>query len=128
MWRNFKYLIMAFEQKEGQGSLFKNEKGNDRQPDYRGRIMIGGTVYEIAAWERTSRNGASYLSLQAQLPREQAAAPQGGAPAYQAPSYQAPAYQAPVYQAPQSSAPAPQAPFPTDEFPGGGEPVEDLPF
>lgn len=118
MWRNFKYIIMAFEQKEGQGSLFKNEKGNDRQPDYRGRIMIGGTVYEIAAWERTSRNGASYLSLQAQLPREQAAAPQGGAPAYQVP----------VYQAPQSSAPAPQAPFPTDEFPGGGEPVEDLPF
>lgn len=61
---------MAYEHKEGQGSLFKNEKQNDRQPDYKGTIVIGGTTYEIAAWEKTSRNGMSYMSLQAALPRE----------------------------------------------------------
>lgn len=61
---------MAYEHKEGQGSLFKNEKQNDRQPDYKGTIVIGGTTYEIAAWEKTSQRGSKFLSLQAQLPRE----------------------------------------------------------
>jgi len=61
---------MAYEHKEGQGSLFKNEKQNERQPDYKGTIVIGGTAYEIAAWEKTSQRGSKFLSLQAQLPRE----------------------------------------------------------
>ena len=70
---------MAYEHKEGQGSLFKNDKQNDRQPDFKGTIMIGGTTYEIAAWNRTSQNGREYLSLQASLPRQNDAAPhQGG--------------------------------------------------
>lgn len=66
---------MAYEHKEGQGSLFKNDKQNDRQPDYKGTIVIGGTTYEIAAWEKTSRNGMSYMSLQAALPRERQSQP-----------------------------------------------------
>lgn len=69
---------MAYEHKEGQGSLFKNDKQNDRQPDFKGTIMIGGTTYEIAAWSRTSQNGREYLSLQAGLPRQNDAAPQQG--------------------------------------------------
>lgn len=67
---------MAFELKEGQGTLFKNEKQNDRQPDYKGTILIGGTTYEIAAWEKTSQRGTTFLSLQASLPRENASRPQ----------------------------------------------------
>jgi len=62
---------MAYEHKEGQGSMFQNEKQNDRQPDYKGSIVIEGKTYEIAAWARTSQRGTKYLSLQASLPREQ---------------------------------------------------------
>ena len=105
---------MAFEQKEGQGSLFKNDKGNDRQPDSRGRIMIGGTVYEIAAWERTSKNGTSYLSLQAQLPREQSAQSQSATPPFQHSQVSAP--------------PAYAAPFPTPQSEGMQDVEDDLPF
>ena len=61
---------MAYEHRDGQGSMFRNEKQNERQPDYRGTIVINGTTYEIAGWERTSKRGSSYISLQASLPRE----------------------------------------------------------
>lgn len=57
---------MAYQHKEGQGSLFKNEKQNERQPDLRGSIMIKGVTYNISAWNRTSQNGRQYLSLQAE--------------------------------------------------------------
>lgn len=94
---------MAYELKEGQGSLFKNEKQNDRQPDFRGHIMVGGTIYDVAGWQRTSQNGKEYISLQAALPRERTDAP--------AQQYQAPA-----------PAPAPSA----DDF--KETVVDDLPF
>lgn len=101
---------MAFEHKEGQGSLFKNEKLNDRQPDFKGTIMIQGVTYEIAAWEKTSQRGTKFLSLQASLPRdrqEQAPQPRQAAPTYRAPEPE------PMYE-----------PAPAFEQ----EPFEDLPF
>lgn len=61
---------MAFEHKEGQGSIFRNEKQNDRQPDYKGTIVIGGTTYEIAGWVKKSQKGTSYMSLQASVPKK----------------------------------------------------------
>ena len=61
---------MAYELKEGQGTLFKNEKQNDRQPDLKGTILIGGKTYEVAAWEKTSKRGDVFLSLRASLPKE----------------------------------------------------------
>lgn len=104
---------MAYEHKEGQGSLFKNEKQNDRQPDYKGTIVINGTTYEVAAWERTSQRGSQYLSLQAGLPKErdarQAGAGQRGQDRPQ-----------PQYDR--------QAPMPSaDDMPDFGQ-AEDLPF
>ena len=96
---------MAYEHKEGQGSLFKNEKANDRQPDFKGTILIGGVTYEVAAWERRSQKGTQYFSLQASLPRER--------------TEQQP--QQPVYHAP---TPQPQQ---VEEFPVAPE-YEDLPF
>ena len=104
---------MAYEHKEGQGSLFKNEKQNDRQPDYKGTILINGVTYEVAAWERTSQKGMQYLSLQAALPREK---PQ---PAPSAPQYNS-----------TPAAPAYSAPAPTiGDIPAfGGNDEEDLPF
>jgi len=80
---------MAYVQKDGGGSLFKNDKqGNEKRPDYRGDLMIGGQLYEIAAWEKQGARGA-FFSLSAKLkqsdgPREQmpqkASAPDDGIP------------------------------------------------
>jgi hypothetical protein len=56
---------MAFELRDGQGTLFKNDKqGNDRRPDYRGELNIGGTIYRISAWVKVGRKG-KYMSLAA---------------------------------------------------------------
>lgn len=105
---------MAFEHKEGQGTLFKNDKQNDRQPDFKGTINIGGVTYEIAAWQKSSQRGGSFLSLQASLPREKSE----GAPSQQ---YQKPA-----------PAPAPSfqqmPPMPSEEPFYGNPDDEDLPF
>ncbi len=47
------------------GVLFKNEnKANDRQPDYNGRLDIEGTEIKLAAWVRTAKStGKKFLSL-----------------------------------------------------------------
>lgn len=57
---------MAYVPKEGSGSLFKNDKGdNPARPDYRGDIMLGGVVYEISGWIKPLPTDASkkFLSL-----------------------------------------------------------------
>jgi uncharacterized protein (DUF736 family) len=57
--------------REGQGSLFRNElKDSDKQPDYRGSLMIGGKVWEIAGWKKEGKKG-TFLSLKAQEQRQQ---------------------------------------------------------
>lgn len=95
---------MAYEHKEGQGSLFKNGKQNDRQPDYKGTIVIAGKTYEVAAWERTSQRGTSYLSLQASEPRVRGEQRSNSVPS-----------------------PVPVPPPPTEEFQSTDD-LEDLPF
>lgn len=52
--------------------MFCNEKQKDRQPDYKGTIVIEGISYEISAWEKTARSGKVYLSLLASESREKA--------------------------------------------------------
>lgn len=65
---------MAYEPKDGSGSLFKNDKGdNPNRPDYRGDIMIEGVVYSLSAWIKEGQKG-KFMSLSAQ-PKE-APAPQ----------------------------------------------------
>lgn len=146
---------MAYQHKEGQGSLFKNEKQNERQPDFRGSIMIKGVTYNISAWNRTSQNGRQYLSLQAEeqngdaRPNYNGGAGYGSQPGGYGPS--GPGYGAPAggtgYGAPGSgygapmSAPGPQAGYsaPRSGYgaPGSGFdsapadndiPENDLPF
>jgi len=128
-----KYSEMAYQQKEGQGSLFKNDKQNDRQPDFRGTILIKGVTYNISAWNRTSQNGREYISLQAEEKTQDSA--QGGyqqrqsyqqKPAYQAPPFHSPDSPAPSYQAP--SYPGPVAPAPTMEDLPPFADEDDLPF
>ena len=45
------------------GALFKNDKENDRQPDFRGTINVGGTDYQLAAWIKQSEKVGKYFSL-----------------------------------------------------------------
>ena len=61
---------MAYEQKEGQGALFKNtEKKSEKHPDYRGDITIGGAKFWLAAWIKEGKNG-KYMSVNA-TPKEE---------------------------------------------------------
>ena len=137
---------MAYQHKEGQGSLFKNEKQNERQPDFRGSIMIKGVTYNISAWNRTSQNGRQYLSLQAEeqngdaRPNYNGGAGYGSQPSGYGPSgsgYGAPGsgYGAPTsapgpqagYGAPRSGYGAPGSGF--DSAPADNDiPENDLPF
>lgn len=54
---------MAFELREGQGTLFKNDnRTSDNQPNARGEALINGVLYEISAWTKDGRKG-KYQSL-----------------------------------------------------------------
>ena len=65
---------MAFELKEGQGTLFKNDKkGNDKAPDYRGELSLAGEMFKIAGWLKDGKNG-KWMSLKAE-PKDQDARP-----------------------------------------------------
>ena len=53
-----------FETKENQGSLFANkDKTKDTQPDYTGKLMVGGKLMRLSAWKQTSQSGTNYLSI-----------------------------------------------------------------
>ena len=68
---------MAYEMKNGQGSLFKNDKeGNDARPDYTGKLMVDGQLYRVAGWIKASgRSGEKYMSLHAEAFTERPARP-----------------------------------------------------
>lgn len=63
---------MAFELKDGQGSIFPNDyKNSESQPDFKGKLKINGEEYEVAAWEQTTRKGATFYSLRVKLSSEE---------------------------------------------------------
>ena len=47
------------------GTLFANDKkGNDKAPDYKGKLDINGKTYNLSGWVNTSKqNGSKYLSI-----------------------------------------------------------------
>jgi hypothetical protein len=53
---------------EMRGALFKNKDkdGDDKRPDYKGRIQVDGTEYWLSAWINESRTGEKYMSLRVQ--------------------------------------------------------------
>lgn len=55
---------MSYEPKDGSGALFKNGKKEEgsKQPDYRGDVMLGGVLYELAGWIKNTGKGP-FLSL-----------------------------------------------------------------
>lgn len=69
---------MAYEQKPGFGSFFRNKKEKDTQPDYRGDICTpSGEHLRLAGWLKKDKNGNTFMSLKVEPPREQT----GSAPA-----------------------------------------------
>ena len=46
------------------GALFKNDdKSNERHPDYKGSLNVGGVDYWLSSWLKTSKAGAKYMSI-----------------------------------------------------------------
>lgn len=69
---------MAYEQKEGQGSLFKNhDKKTDKHPEYRGDCTINGQQYWISAWIKEGKKG-KWMSLAIQPKEDSKGRRQGG--------------------------------------------------
>lgn len=69
---------MAYEQKEGQGSMFVNDQnGNPNRPNYKGSIMINGQMYWVSGWLKTSQGGQQYISISVQPQQARPQAPQG---------------------------------------------------
>lgn len=55
---------MAYEQREGSGSLFKNDKKTaENHPNATGSALIGGVEYWVSAWTKTDKNGGKWQSL-----------------------------------------------------------------
>lgn len=63
---------MAYELREGQGSLFKNDhKTKDSHPGARGEALIGGVLYEVSAWTKEGRKGRfQSLAFKVKQPRQ----------------------------------------------------------
>jgi len=54
---------MAEYDNTNRGVLFKNDKeGNDKRPDYTGKINFGGTDYRLSAWIKEGKT-AKFMSL-----------------------------------------------------------------
>jgi hypothetical protein len=69
---------MAYEHREGSGSLFKNHKKEEgsKQPDYRGDAMVNGVVMELSAWIKEGNGGKFFsLSIKPKEAREEKPAP-----------------------------------------------------
>ena len=55
---------MKYELKEGEGSLFRNDKKSaETDPDYNGSARLNGTDYSINGWKKQAKSGVSYLKL-----------------------------------------------------------------
>lgn len=50
------------ETKKNTGAIFKNDKKQGNQPDYRGKVNVNGKEMEIALWLKESSKGTKYFS------------------------------------------------------------------
>jgi hypothetical protein len=90
------------------GVLFRNDQaGNDKRPNYKGKVNVAGVDYELAGWTRTGASGVPFLSLKVQTLRPKPAGP----PA------QASASPVSAWQGTKAQLPADTTPFADDEIP-----------
>jgi len=88
--------------------LFQNDKeGNEKRPDYRGKLYLHGEEYKVAVWKQMRNDGTGQEYLKGKIERFQAGPPAGagaGAKPFQPPAF-----------SPSNRAPA--MPTATDEIP-----------
>ena len=71
---------MAYEQRDNSGSMFINEhRQGENHPNVKGKAMVGGKMYWVSAWTKTTRDGKKWQSLAFQEMDEQQGSPQGTA-------------------------------------------------
>ncbi len=71
---------MAYELKEGQGSLFPNKrKETDSHPNLTGTILLGGVEHWISGWVKLTASGEKWISLSVKPKEAKAAKPAGKA-------------------------------------------------
>jgi len=69
---------MAYEHKEGKGTIFPNDyKQDDKHPDYRGKAMWKGEIIEISLWEGETQGGVKKFGVAISEPRAPKDKPQG---------------------------------------------------
>lgn len=108
---------MAFQLREGQGNLFKNQrKAAESHPDYKGQMMVNGVMYDLAAWIKFPKEQGkkTWMSLKLSLPQNKTNTP--GSPSPQTP----PTPQGPP--APSQTPPAPNQQTPAWKQAGLEEP------
>lgn len=56
---------MAYEQRPGQGSLFKNDKKtSEKHPNLKGKVMLpNGEVRWLSGWSKKTSAGEAWISL-----------------------------------------------------------------
>ena len=68
---------MAFEHKEGKGSIFPNDyKLSENHPDYRGKFMWNGQILEISMWKGETQAGVEKFSISVSVPKAKSDSPQ----------------------------------------------------
>jgi uncharacterized protein (DUF736 family) len=57
------------ETKVNSGAIFKNDKkAKETHPDYRGKVNVNGTDWELSLWVKESKNGLKYFSVSVSEP------------------------------------------------------------
>lgn len=62
-----------YKQKDNSGAMFLNDrKTQENQPDYMGKVTVGGQVYYVSCWvkEPNDPDKKNYLSLAFSLPKK----------------------------------------------------------
>lgn len=63
----------GYEMKDGETSIFINDKqGNEKRPDYTGKLLLNGKMHRVSLWKKTSASGDVYMNGRVQLNEEQA--------------------------------------------------------
>jgi hypothetical protein len=60
---------MAFEQRDMTGTLFRNESTNEKAPSHKGKVVIAGVEYPIAAWIKEGAKGR-FFSIKVEEPKD----------------------------------------------------------
>jgi hypothetical protein len=70
--------------KKNSGYFIANDRTNDRQPQFRGKVDVEGKEYLISIWEKPPRDGKAMFSIEltdpASLPQRGAAPAAAGSP------------------------------------------------